>query len=415
MQVFARQQSGSVAVIFAVSAVLLMGSVGAAIDYGRAYNAKSLVQSALDSAVMQGVTAKPDPLAFAGTAGSLSKAERIVIAQKSFQSNLPSSAQIGSVSFVYQGENLVGTVTAHIKTTLLAVLGVGQIDVSSKAGAATGPTYERLCFMAMNPTRKHTLELSDSVSVYAPDCHIYGNSSHIDDVVDPHSASTFLTGRSVQAIGYGHNYLQNVSPPLEHAPELIADPFATKTLPTAGPCMFTNKVVAAGATTLTPGTYCGGLTISSGADVTLAPGIYVIVGGTFLIQGATVSGSDVTIALADDLSTLEWRNSQIVLAAPNTGPYASMVLTGVRLPTNHVFDSSTIDLHGVVYLVDGAIDWINVGTPVVTAKWTAWIVDGVSWSGSGTVNINFKPELSTIPYPAELLVIPRPGKPRVLF
>ncbi|MBL4758684.1 MAG: hypothetical protein JKY32_13940 [Rhizobiales bacterium] len=40
--------------------------------------------------------------------------------------------------------------------------------------------------MAMHPTRKHTLELKDSVSVIAPDCNLFGNSDYPWDVVDPH-------------------------------------------------------------------------------------------------------------------------------------------------------------------------------------------------------------------------------------
>ncbi len=78
----------------------------------------------------------------------------------------------------------------------------------------------------MHPSRKHTLELKDSVSVYAPDCNIYGNSDHVDDVVDPHTPDNYLTGKTVQAVGYGHHYLQNVKPPLEHAPEILKDPLA---------------------------------------------------------------------------------------------------------------------------------------------------------------------------------------------
>ena len=51
-------------------------------------------------------------------------------------------------------------------------------------------------------------------------------------------------------------------------------------------------------TTLSPGTYCGGITIDgSGPTVTLQPGIYVMVDGPFWVKGGgIVIGDKVTIA-----------------------------------------------------------------------------------------------------------------------
>ncbi len=56
----------------------------------------------------------------------------------------------------------------------------------------------------------------------------------------------------------------------------------------------------------------------------------------------------------------------------------------------------------------GAFDWTNTGTPTITAKWTAWIIDGVTWDGSGTIKINFDIGSSDIPFRGALRsVIPR--------
>ncbi len=415
MRSFMRHTNGSVAIIFALSAVVFMGASGIAIDYGRAYSTKSSLQAALDSAVMAGVTAKPDPLAFSGVAGGLSDAERLTRAEQHFQTNKPTSADISNVTFAFDSDKLIGNVSAQVGTTLSALLGFDMIDVSTRSGATTAPSYEPLCFMAMHPTRKHTLELMDAVSIIAPKCHIYGNSSHFDDVVDPHTPDNHMVAKSVQAVGYGHHYIQNVLPPLEHAPAVLSDPLASMTLPTAGACTYTNKVVTGGTVTLQPGNYCGGLSITGTAEVTLNPGLYVISGGLFQVLNSTVSGSDVTVALADSLTTLEWRNSTVRLSAQTVGPYASMAMVGVREPTNHVFDSSVIDLHGVVYLVDGVFDWLNTGAATINAKWTAWIIDGVTWRGTGAIKINFDIRGSSIPYPQELRIVPRPGSPRVVL
>ena len=89
-------------------------------------------------------------------------------------------------------------------------------------------------------------------------------------------------------------------------------------------------------------------------------------------------------------------------------------MMGARVEVVHALDASTVDLHGVVYLPNGAFSWSNTGTPSITAKWTAWIVDGVSWTGDGTININFNLKDSDIPYPPQLNVIPRPGSARIV-
>ncbi|TIX34879.1 MAG: hypothetical protein E5V36_27830, partial [Mesorhizobium sp.] len=71
-----------------------------------------------------------------------------------------------------------------------------------------------------------------------------------------------------------------------------ADPFADLPAPPAtNPCQNGNQ------STLQPGTYCKGLSLSG--NVTLSPGIYVIEGGDFKASSnANISGEGVVIYLA---------------------------------------------------------------------------------------------------------------------
>lgn len=407
-------ESGSVAIVFALCLVVLMGTAGAAVDYGTAFSKKRTLRSALDSAVLAGVSAAGSAETLSTVVGGLTNAEKLKIAKSTFEANRSKLQIVDDSSFQFVGETLVGRAKTHVDTALLGVLGITVLEISEESKATSAPRREPLCFMAMHPTRKHTLELSDSVSVIAPDCHIYGNSNNYDDVVDPHTPQNFLVGKSIQAVGYGHHYLVNVTPPVEHAPELIPDPLANLAMPVGGACQHTRMAVSGGARTLNPGTYCGGLTINNGAVVTFNPGLYIVSGGKFIVSNAAISGDDVTISLADSVSVISWSASTIRLVAPKIGPYAGMVVMGIREPTTHAIVASTIDLHGVVYLVNGAFDWTNIGTPAVTSKWTAWIVDGISWQGDGTIRINFNLDASDIPYPRVLNVIPRPGSARLI-
>ncbi len=399
---FRRSQRGSVAVIATLSFVTMAGVAGAALDYSQASMAYTDWQTAMDSAVLAGIS------------GYKEDADAIAAAEKYFTQNRQTPGTLQNLQFQYVDGKLEGTATVRVATEFLKLIHVDYIDVTAHSIATAATLRVPMCVMAMHPTRKHTLELTDAVSVNAPDCNIYGNSNHPWDVVDPHSTETFLTGKSVQAVGYGHHYLENVTPPLEYAPEVIADPLASRTIPAAGTCLETGLVIKGGVNTLDPGTYCNGLQILEGAKVTLNPGTYIIAGNTFKTSKSWITGDGVTIVLADSSVDLDWQDSEIRLSAPKTGTYKSMVMMAARVDNTGSFVDSTIDLHGMVYMPNMAIDWENTGTPTITAKWTVWLVDGFSWTGDGTINIPFKPEDSDIPFIKELYVIPHAGTPRLV-
>jgi hypothetical protein len=397
-------EGGNVAILFAAASVPLIVLGGGVADYSRASLEQRSLQEALDAATLAGVI------------GDKSDEEEIAVADAYFLANHPDNWEVSEVAFKHDGERLLGNVTAAINTRFLKVIDMPQLLVSVSSTATQETLREPACVMAMHPTRKHTLELKDSVSVIGSDCNFYGNSSNPDDVVDPHNPQNYLTGRSVQAVGYGHHYIENVTPPLEHAPEVLSDPLASMPIPSAGSCLFTGKKISGGTQTLDPGTYCDGLEIKSNATVTLNPGTYVITDDTFKIENSTVTGTGVTIVLADKDAKLWWKNSTIRLSAPTTGSQKGMVIIGERVEATQKLERSTVDLEGVVYVPNGAFEWENVSTPTtINTKWTAWIVDGFSWRGSGTIDMPFSPDDSDVPYPEELAhMIPRPGTPRLI-
>lgn len=398
---FVRCQSGTTAVIFSLSAVVVFMIAGIGLDWARSISTKAALQAALDGSVLAGIEA------------SLQTDYQIDIATKYFKSNAGELAETTEVKFKRQADRLVGTATVPVKTTLLKLAGINKLDVGVVSAATAAPILERACVMAMHPTRKHTLELKGAVSIVAPDCILYGNSNHPDDVIDPHTPQNFVTAKAVLTIGGGHHELQNVTPQPEFGSGQITDPLAAMAIPPGGACQYNNTVVSGGTTTLSEGVYCGGLEIKAGANVTLN-GTYYIRGGKFTLASSTVQGDNVTIVLADASATIDWSDSTVKIAAKKSGPYHGLAVMGVRQTTNNSLVNSTLDIHGAVYMPNGAFDWTNSGTPPVTAKWTAWVVDGFSWDGTGTIRINFDVANSDIPYPNGLIAIPFPGKPRLI-
>jgi hypothetical protein len=384
--------------------------VGGATDYSNALRKKQALQATSDLAVLAGIAAGGGEAAIIGVANTF------------FEANLNEQQLSGldhSVAFNYDGNVLSAIVTAKSHNTILPLIGVDAIALSVRAGATASYNKAPLCILTLHPTRAHTLEMRENVKLLAPDCHIYGNSSHPFDVVDLHSINNAMVGKTVQANGYGHHYIENVSPPLVQAGMVIPDPLSALPMPsTTEPCDFSGTRIKAQTVTLDPGVYCGGLRIESGSNVTLKPGLYKLRGGNFIVDGSTVSGTDVTVALTDKSVEIEWIDAEVHFDAPrlktSNNMYQSIAVVGFRdsnpgTVSNHFIEDSVVNIHGVVYVPNGDFVWVNDGGVVVDHKWTAWIVDGFSWEGSGELYFNFQPQLSDIPYPATLVTIPQPG------
>jgi len=129
------------------------------------------------------------------------------------------------------------------------------------------------------------------------------------------------------AVAGGHK-TSNYSPPPNDGAAKVADPYASMPFPFTDDCSSKgNKGTdIKNDTTLSPGTYCGGIHAYGGAAVTLQPGVYVMSGGPLWTDGgATVNGQNVMVAFTGDQSTLNvWGNSVVNLTSPTTGAYKNM-------------------------------------------------------------------------------------------
>jgi Putative Flp pilus-assembly TadE/G-like len=396
-------ERGSTSVFFALGSVAVIGAAGAAVDYSRAQYEQSRVQGVLDAALIAGVSSS--------VKGPLQE----TAARAYFASNIGINASSYTAQFSTKKSQLRGTVRTAMQTSLMKAVGVPEVKIDVHGVAVSNIDYEPLCFGSMHPHRKHTMELKGSVSVLGPDCNFYGNSDHKFDVVDPHTPANFLTGKYIAAIGGGHHELQNVTPPVEFGAELIEDPMASleSPLPPAA-CQpiddFDNVTLE-----IPAGHYCKGLRIRGNAKVTLKPGEqYFISGGPFQIENSELVAEDVTVFLKGARANINWVESSVRISASAKGAHAGIAIQGDRIPTENYFTRSQIDIYGIVYMLKGAFTWDNDGDFTPSAAWTAFVVDGVSWIGNGTIRYNFNIANATIPYPDSLVVVPRPGNPRLL-
>lgn len=126
---FAAARAGSIAPMAALSAVIVCGAVGGAVDLGQAYSHKLRLQSASDAAALAAAGSyQMDP--------DKSEASAIARAQAFFASatqNVPGATAAVSV------QSATGTIVvdgqAAVQMTFLSLLGIGPITVVSRAEA----------------------------------------------------------------------------------------------------------------------------------------------------------------------------------------------------------------------------------------------------------------------------------------
>ena len=438
---------GNVALITALLAPILVASTGGIVDISLRLNAEQKLQALLDSAVLAGVSmdgSEPDRMQSGIDFFDVVSAEL-------------SSTPVVSWGWDRNRENptLTAEASLTIQTIFLGIIGISDLNVRARSAATTSRVWGDGCWMSMDEHRAHTIELHDSVKIEAPNCHFYGNSDHSFDVVDLHSCTNVLNARMVQSVGGGHHagidqdhcrgsLTDSIPSGVFLNAYVIADPIGHnvvhRAMDLAESCSNGNSggnrrrprgrrgrggrgggggsnqattVITQDGTELSPQTFCGQLHVR--ADTRFLPGTYYF-HGDVKFDRAEIVGDGVTFVFADDIS-FEWKDSQIILSAPTDGDLAGMAILGLNDSDSNRIRNSLIDIQGVIYMPLAKIDWTNSRSNEyrnmgeVQHNWTAWIVEGAKWRGTGTVYFNF-PEGNVDPthrdyegYPRQLMNI----------
>lgn len=217
-------------------------------------------------------------------------------------------------------------------------------------------------------------------------CPIYLGSSYTFNGGSSDTGEQFYVA-SGTATGAG-----SVSPAPFFGAPTMADPLSYVPAPPVGGCTYTNMAVTS-ATTLYPGTYCGGLSVQTSAKVTMNPGVYAIQ-GTLKINGPTLIATGVTIYMTSGNgypagTTSILTNINGTISAPTTGTWQGIFYFADRslaagtqeLYMSYWNPSSKTD--GIFYLVGQEIrindiplkpyaylgivaDWMNVNNTGMT-------------------------------------------------
>ncbi|WP_316235208.1 MULTISPECIES: Tad domain-containing protein [unclassified Bradyrhizobium] len=371
---FGHAKDGQISMIFAITIIPILVSVGAAVDFAKSSDTRAQLQKSVDAAVLAGVTQ--------------ASAQQVSTASAVFSGSFKGRFGTGTTATFTPNSDgsLSGTATTSVKTSFLNVMGTTSLGVTASATAKAGAqTTSPVCILLVSTINAQSLLVNSGAQLNAPSCEI-----HVLSTQSP--AAMFNATLNVKRICIkGTNITKNggVTPPAETGCAAISDPFAGK-LPavTVGACTTNNKVYDPGSVTLNPGVYCGATNFNGSGTLTLNPGLYIIKGGAMTFNsGWTVTGSGVTFYLVDQNATLTFNgNVNATLSAPTSGTYANILmyepsgLSTTNLPINGTSSSSYT---GLMYLPSRNVTINSVSTMSsnsVTMVFNTLILNQTNWA-----------------------------------
>jgi len=381
---FGRREDGQIAVIFAIALVPISIGVGGAVDYSRGNQVRTRLQAALDSAVL--------------AAAIDGKGAWRTIALNAFNSNLNSTgASVDTPVFTLNDGVYSGSASASVPASVLTVVGINSLPISARSAATTSKVP--LCVLGLNAFDTGAFDMNGNSKFNAPECAVQANTTNNKGMTQEGQPTAIAKRFGVSGGHTGDNY----STPPKDGSAAVPDPYASIPFPSYDACDSNDKGldVNGGSTTLFPGTYCGGIRIKSQANVVLKPGIYIMVGGSFWVDGgSTVTGKEVMIAFTGSDATLRlWGNSTLNLTSPTSGIYANFQFfqnpndqngrgAWVSLGGNgNTDDSSKASWDGIAYFPTQNF-WVYGNTVVNTNSPGVAIVAGQIWvQGNATLNV----------------------------
>lgn len=387
---------GTVAVLFGLMMIPVIVGIGVGVDYGRAAMVQAALQRTVDSAALAGASVLSSPAA-QSTATNLSQSYvnagtaalpvQATVTAITLTPNTGSSAYTMSVS-----------VTVSVPTTFMQLYESAMV-VSASATATNTATAAPTCVLALDPSASGAVTVNGNTTLDLNNCGLTVDSTSATDL-------TLSSTMSASAVTLGGNYSGCciTSPIIRTYESAVPDPYASLTMPSFSGCD-QNNFHTAQTVTVNPGVYCGGITLTGGANVTLNPGTYILDSGDLKVAGnAALTGSGVTLILTSSSSAsaiggVEFDGgSTVQLSAQTTGSLAGMLIWvdhNAPLQNNTIAGGSNNVFTGVIYMpseaptYSGSSTSSNGCTQLVASqiKFSGASSFGTDCAGTGVVTI----------------------------
>ncbi|MEO0543557.1 MAG: pilus assembly protein TadG-related protein [Pseudomonadota bacterium] len=347
----------------AVFSPVLLGASAAALDFMNYATHRSQLQEAADAAALAAVR----EAAIKGWNPKTAQA----IASAVVNTNLANS--VGDKRTRYktlakpdESNRLVKVVVTqdHYPYFSARVFPTPQITVEAVASSAA--SKDNICVIALESKKDRAIALKTKSSLTAARCAVYSNSTHNFGLEASGNAKleAALICSSGGTKGPSGNFVGNM---VTNCPS-VSDPLVARPKPTIGGCNYSNRQITGQTITLSPGVYCGGLTVGSGSNVTFNPGIYIIKDGVFTVKtNASVYGRNVGFFFNGSGTYLDFLGTaEIDLEGPENGPMAGMLFYQDPANSRETFTiaaDNARNMVGVIYLPNGTLK-VETNSPV---------------------------------------------------
>ena len=342
-------QRGTVAILIGLSMSVLIGAIALGTDVTYVMYKHRQMQTAADAAALAAAVAlsKGYPTDYALEARAITASSGFVNGTNGVTVTVNKPPASGSYTQNASAVEVIVVKPEALK--LVSVFSSAAFNVTARAVAVKGTSGD-YCVLTTDTSSATGLSASNGVNVNLNQCGAAVNAtgSSALSVTGGATLNTLSASVGGQTTVSNGGTLHATNGVLQNQ-AAIADPYASVPVPALSGCNYTNRSLnySASVQQLTPGTYCDGLSISNGAKVSMAPGIYYIKSGSFsLAGGSTLTGTGVTIVLTKNTTNYATatvgNGSTITLSAPTTGPTAGIVFFSDRAaPT-----SGTITFNG---------------------------------------------------------------------
>jgi Flp pilus assembly protein TadG len=395
-QTLLRCDRGNTIMMTALAAPALMGCVGLATDFAMLNLKQSELQTLADSVAIAGAK----EMALASSSDSDVKSVSVAYAERVLEKKSGLSVDISinrkSASLTVNVEEQWTPFFAHFIDA--SVTPVKASATASMAGSAS------ICVLTLDPSGSEALRLDLLSKVNAQGCGTFSNSTNKYGLWLG-LGTTLESQVNCSAGGYMLLSTKVKPKPTSDCP-VIPDPLAERVEPSAGGCDVTNLVVKdTSVATLKPGTYCGGIRIEGSAQVSFAPGTYIIKNGEFRIKDkAKATGTNIAFYLTGDASLLNFTDdSTIAFSGAEDGDLAGLLFFESRsskLGRTHRFNSKfASELTGTIYLSRGNLLIDPNGTMAEDSEYTAIIANRLEVTAGPTLVLNSDYAASDVPVP----------------
>ena len=364
--VLLKSETGNTAMMLGLMFLTVMIVVGFALDYHQASNRRAALQHALDNAVLAAAVQSGD------------NDLKIQAGLKLYDSNAFDFCST-KPTLILEDDVIRGSIECRTKTNILSIIGIDSVDVGVKSAAQIGGNSFH-CVHALSASKSQALTYNNKRgplkfvgdSIIAPECSVMVNSMASSALFIKEDEGYTFSQHCI--VGGVSGDVTQITPQRDPACTTAApDPLASRIFPSAGACNSGSFSTSGGAVTLTPGTYCSGINISSD-DIKLEAGTYHIKGGDFVLEGAnSIKGEGIKIIMHPGSGEINFETEGVLTlkSTDSAGKPDFLIIDKNGSAGEHVLktsknDTSSMTLDGVIYTPQDHFEffWKRAGVAV---------------------------------------------------